>query len=75
MSEFDKPRLSIEISEELYERKKRLIPWGQEAILIRKLLSDALDLIEFAEDKGPIVIGAIMSGDVSIMDLVIKRRK
>lgn len=65
----DRPRLTIEISEELYERARRLIPWGTQALIMRNLLSRALDVIE---EHGELGLGAMISGQITIFDLLKK---
>ena len=75
VSEYERPRISVEISDELHERRKRLIPWGQEAMLIRHLLSCTLDLLEKAGSKSSLALGAILLGDITILDLIHKKEK
>lgn len=75
MSDYERPRLSIELSEEMHEKRKRYIPWGQEAMLIRHLLSSVLSILEEAGDKAPLALGAILVGDISIFDIIKKGKK
>jgi len=56
-------RVNFEISDELSEKLKRL-PWGTRTTLIRILLERIADAIEA---HGEIMIGAIMSGEFSIV--------
>lgn len=65
----DKRRLSIEISHEDQIRMQTLIPWGITGRLIRMLFLQVLDMIEA---HGPVVLGAIMTGQVSALDILVK---
>lgn len=71
MSEsFETPRIAVRLSDEMHERRKELIPPGFEAMLIRHLLSGVLDILEKAGSKKRIAIGAILSGDISILQII-----
>jgi hypothetical protein len=72
---FERPRISVTISDEMHERRKRLIPWGQEAQIVRFLFNQALDIIEKAGIQGPLAIGAILSGDISILEKMGKEKR
>jgi hypothetical protein len=68
----EKRRLSIDISEEDQIRMHNLIPWGITGRLVRMLFLQTLDLIE---SHGIIVLGAIMSGELSALDILVKGGK
>ena len=61
-----KPRLSIEISEEQNAALSRLIPWGLKGALFQIVIDDIIKLIE---DKGTIVIAAIIDRKLSAVNL------
>jgi hypothetical protein len=68
----EKRRLSIDISEEDQMRMHNLIPWGISGRLVRMLFLQVLDMVE---SHGPIVLGAIMSGELSALDILVKGGK
>jgi hypothetical protein len=70
--DMEKRRLSIDISEEDQVRMHNLIPWGITGRLIRMLFLQTLDMIE---SHGVIVLGAIMSGELSALDILVKGGK
>lgn len=61
------PRLSIPISEEQRLRKSRLIPWGMEGTLFRKLLDQVLDLVE---SDGEMVFALILKDRITATSLL-----
>jgi hypothetical protein len=65
----EKRRLSVEITYEDQTRMRNLIPWGLEGRIIRILLYQTLDLIE---EHGDIVLGALLSGKLTVLDLLKK---
>jgi hypothetical protein len=65
----DKRRLSIEISPEEQDRFRRLIPWSLMGRIMRLLLKQTLDLVEV---HGDIVLGALLSGQLTALDLLKK---
>ncbi len=65
----DKRRLSIEITNEEQIRMHNLIPWGLVSRIMRVLFVQTLDLIE---SHGEVVLGAILSGKLSALDLLRK---
>ena len=62
-------RLSIEISEEEQIRMRNLIPWGVVSRIMRLLLIQTMDLVE---RHGDIVLGALVSGKLTSLDLLRK---
>jgi hypothetical protein len=65
----EKRRLSIEISPEEQERFRRLIPWSLMGRIMRLLLKQVLDLVEH---HGDIVLGALLTGQLTALDLLKK---
>jgi hypothetical protein len=65
----NKRRLSIEITDEEQIRMHNLIPWGLVSRIMRVLFVQTLDLIE---SHGEVVLGAILSGKLSALDLLRK---
>lgn len=68
----DKRRLSIEISISEQERMQRLIPWSMMGRIMRLLLKQVLDLVE---THGDIVLGCLLTGQISTLDLLKKGAK
>ncbi len=62
-------RLSINITDSEHTRMVNLIPWGIMGRIMRILLAQTLDLIE---EHGDIVLGALMSGKLTALDLIRK---
>ena len=62
-----RPRLSLEIDEEQYQKLQNLIPWGVKNQIFRVIISD---LIEVIEKEGPLVIAALLSRKVKLSDIV-----
>lgn len=67
-----KPRLSIEITKPEQTRMHNLIPWGMMSRIMHKLFLQTLDLIE---QHGDIVLGALLSGKLTALDLLRKEDK
>lgn len=67
-----RPRLSIDISADLHERMSRLIPWGVQSLVMRTLLSRALDIVD---QYGELGLGAIIAGRITIIDLLRKKEE
>lgn len=59
-----RPRLSIEIGEEEFEKLQKLIPWGVKNQLFKIIIDD---LISALEKSGPMVLGAVLSGKVRLI--------
>lgn len=62
-------RLSVMITEDDQIRMRNVIPWGLVSRVMRLLLMQTLDLIE---QHGDIVIGALVSGKLTALDLLRK---
>lgn len=60
-------RLSIEISDVEQIRLHNLIPWGITSKVMRILLLQTLDLVEH---HGDVVLGALLSGKLTSLDLL-----
>jgi hypothetical protein len=67
--DMDKRRLSIEISYEDQCRMRNLVPWGLMGRIVRILFIQVLDLLE---EHGDIVLGALLSGQLTALDLLKK---
>jgi hypothetical protein len=65
----EKRRLSIEITDEDQTRLRQLIPWGLMSRIMRILMLQTLDLVEV---HGDIVLGALLSGKLTALDLIKK---
>ncbi len=64
-----KRRLSVLITPEEQMRMHNLIPWGVCSRLMRVLFIQTLDLVE---KHGTVVLGAILSGELSALDVLRK---
>jgi len=62
-----RPRLSLEIDQEQYQKLQSLIPWGVKNQIFRVIISD---LIEVIEKEGPLVIAALLSRKIKLSDIV-----
>jgi hypothetical protein len=62
-------RLSIVITDEDQARLHRYIPWGLQSRIMRVLVMRMIDLVE---KHGDIVLGAFLSGQLSVLDLLRK---
>jgi hypothetical protein len=67
-----KKRLSIEITHEDQIRMQNLIPWGITGRIMRLLLLQLLDMVE---EHGEIVLGALITGKLSVLDILQKGDK
>jgi hypothetical protein len=63
---FYRPRLSIEIGEDLQKRLQDLVPWGLRSQLMTVLLEDVLDMIE---KEGDIVTALIIKRKLHAKDI------
>jgi hypothetical protein len=61
-----RPRLSVEITEEQNLKLLRLIPWGVKGALFQSLVDDVIELLE---THGVTVIAAILSKQLKAGDL------
>ncbi len=66
------PRLSVEITEELYKRMTNSIPWGLKSRVMSILLEDVLDLID---THGEIVLAAIINRSIGAKHVVRELRE
>ncbi len=62
-----RPRLSIDISEDLHKRYQDLVPWGLRSQLIIVLLEDVLNMIE---TYGDIVTALIIKRKLHAKDVL-----
>ena len=62
-------RLSIIISAEDQCRMRNVIPWGLISRIMRILLLQTIDLVE---KHGDVVLGALLSGELTALDLIKK---
>jgi hypothetical protein len=62
-----RPRLSIEISAELFKRLQDQIPWGIRSQLVTVLVEEALDLIE---KEGEVVTALILKRKLHARDIL-----
>jgi hypothetical protein len=60
-------RLAITITAEEQERLHKHIPWGTQSRIIRILILQIIDLVE---KHGDIVLGALLSGKLTALDLL-----
>lgn len=67
------PRVSFDISEELYSQIQTNIPWGSMRPLMTSMIKSVLSFIEATgHENRNIVIGAIISGRLSVLDIMKK---
>ena len=62
-----RPRLTVELTAEQYQKLQQYIPWGMRKVIYRRFTDD---LIRNIEEHGQQVLGAFMSGAVSYKDLM-----
>ena len=65
----EKRRLSIEISLEEQKRFQRLIPWSLGGRIMRILIKQTLDMVE---KHGDIVLGCLLTGQITALELLKK---
>lgn len=67
------PRVSFDISKELYSQIQNYIPWGSMKPLMTAMIESVVNLIEVVgTENRSIIIGAIISGRLSILDIIRK---
>lgn len=66
-------RVSIDVSGEMYERLQKHVPWGVMKPLVTTMLEDFLHLCEKRDSR--LIIGAILSRDISLKDFLNKYDK
>ncbi len=62
-----RPRLSIEITEEQYNKMNKVIPWGVRSRLFSVIIDDLVDVIEM---YGEMAIAAIITRETNILDIL-----
>lgn len=62
-------RVIVQVSELEYQRGQRLMPWGMTGRIMRLLYGQVLDLVE---NHGDVVLGALLVGRVTVLDLLKK---
>ena len=75
MGRLSKPRISIEVSEEMHEKIQTLIPWGLQSAIFRKMTRGLLDLLERNPTQTDMVIALFIAGDLTILDLLKEESK
>ena len=65
-------RIVVPITREEQTRMRNLIPWGNIGRVVRILLFQVLDLVE---QHGEVALGAILSGDATVLDIMKKRKE
>lgn len=70
------PRVSFDISKELYSQIQNYIPWGSMKPLMTAMIESVVNLIEVVgTENRSIIIGAIISGRLSILDIIRKNEE
>ena len=70
------PRVSFDISRELYSQIQNYIPWGSMKPLMTAMVESVVNLIEnVGVENRSIIIGAIISGRLSILDIIRKNEE
>lgn len=67
-----RPRLSVELTPDQYKRLSKLIPWGQQRIIISTIVDE---LIELLEKHGPMAIGAVLAKKIKFLDILAKKEE
>ncbi len=65
MEDRQRPRLSIEITEEQNRKLMNLIPWGAKNALFQAIVEDVISLLE---THGTVVIAAVLSKRLKVSD-------
>lgn len=60
-------RMSIEITDSEQDKLRRYIPWGVQSRIMRIL---AMQMVTLVERHGDIVLGALLSGKLTALDLL-----
>jgi len=61
-----RPRLSIEITEEQNRDLMRLIPWGAKNSLFSAIVDDVIELLEH---NGPMIIAMVLTKKLRVTDM------
>ena len=65
------PRLNIDLTHILHNKLQKYIPFGSMRPLVTTLLQQVVDVIdELGEEHATIVIGAIISKKINIIDIL-----
>lgn len=75
MTSSNRPRLSVEISEELQARLQKHIPWGLQSHIVRAILEQLVSLFEEKPALRDLAIAAFISGDMTIIDIMRRIKK
>lgn len=62
-----RPRLSVEVSPEVFEEMQKLIPWGMRRQIFSVILEHTLKLIK---THGPGVLAILMSGELRFEEML-----
>lgn len=65
-----RPRLSVEIDEDLQKRLQKRIPYGLQSTIFRTIAEGLLDLLEKSPVQQDLVIAAFLSRDITVLDLI-----
>ena len=60
------PRLSVEITDEQYNKLKQLIPWGVKNTLFSIIIDEVIELIE---EHGTVVIAGLLNKKLTVQNL------
>jgi len=65
-----RPRLSVEIRQDQYDKLERLIPWGMQKHLFEAIVDDLIFMLDDNTNK-ELIIGAIITKNVRLWDLLV----
>jgi hypothetical protein len=68
MSDRYRPRLSVELTDEQYNKLSKFVPWGLQKHIFSAIVDDLLDIMEKGDAER--VIAAIITGLVRPRDLI-----
>jgi uncharacterized protein YqgV (UPF0045/DUF77 family) len=70
------PRVSFDISKELYSQIQTHIPWGSMRPLMTSMVESVIKFIESTGiENRNLIIGAIISGRLSVLDILKKNEE
>ena len=64
-----RPRLVIDIDEELEKRLNRFFRWGDRSAFFRFLIQDVLDILESSPENARIVMAAYITRRLGLRDM------
>lgn len=67
-SNTNKRRITFQVDSDLRDKVDKHVPWGQQRVLFETITRSLVDMFE--EHDSAIVIGAILSKDVKLTDIV-----